>query len=109
MPLGPSRLGQMRCWNLRWKVVWRLVDLGLFVLAARWFAAVPFPRAWPAPVVAAFRPCGPALSSESWRYAGSLYCYQPCLCVSILRVWYVQDLEGLVDALLGSCDGVHEG
>ena len=30
------------------------------------------------------------------------FCFQPCLCDSILCVWYVQDLEGLVDALLVS-------
>ena len=49
-----------------------MVDLGLSVLAARWFAAVPFPHASPASVVAAFRPCGPALSPESWRHPGFL-------------------------------------
>ena len=78
-------------------------DLGLFVLAARWFAAFPFLFASPASVVAAFRPCGPALSPESWRHPGYFSsCFQPCLCDAILCVWYVQDLEGLVDALLGT-------
>ena len=81
-----------------------MVDLGLSVLAARWFAAVPFPRASLAPVVAAFRPYGLALSLESWRHPGSLYCFQPCLCVSISCVWDVQDLEGLVDALLATSE-----
>ena len=79
-----------------------MVDFGLSVLAARWFAAVPFPRASPASVVPAFRPCGPALSPESWRHPGYLYCFQPCSCVSISCVRDVQDLEGLVDALLAT-------
>ena len=80
-----------------------MVDLGLFVLAARWFAAFPFLFASPASVVAAFRPCGPALSPESWRHPGYFSsCFQPCLCDAITCVWYVQDLEGLVDALLGT-------
>ena len=80
-----------------------MVDLGLSVLVARWFAAVPFPRASLASVVAAFGPCGPAFSLESWRHPGYFSsCFQPCFCVAISCVWDVQDLEGLVDALLGT-------
>ena len=78
-----------------------MVDLGLFVLAARWFAAFPFLFASPASVVAAFRPCGPALSPESWRHPGYFsYCFQPCVCDWFSCVWSMQDLEGLGDALL---------
>ena len=73
-----------------------MVDLGLFVLAARPSAAFPFLFASPASVVAAFRPCGPALSPESWRHPGYFsYCFQPCVCD-----WRMQDHEGLGDALL---------
>ena len=69
------------------------------MLAARWSVAFPFLFSSPASVVAAFRPCGPALSPELWRHPGYFSsCFQPCLC----DVWYVQDLEGLVDALLGT-------
>ena len=75
-----SDLGQLRCWNLRWKVggfealpviqpsgsdveisvdpstqCGFMVDWGLFVLAARWSAAFPFLFASPASVTAAFR------------------------------------------------------
>ena len=51
-----------------------MVDWGLFVLAARWSAAFPFLFASPASVVAAFRPCGLALSPESWRHPGYFSC-----------------------------------
>ena len=61
-----------------------MVDWGLFVLAARWSAAFPFLFASPASVVAAFRPCGPALSPESWRHPGYFsYCCQPCVIGSL--------------------------
>ncbi len=50
-----------------------LVDGGLFVLAACWPAA--FSCVSLAIVVAAFLPCGAALSPESWRHPG--YCSQP--------------------------------
>ena len=77
-----------------------MVHWGLFVLAARWSAAFPFLFASPA-VVAAFRPCGPALSPESWSHPGYLsYCFQPCVCDCFSCVWSLQDLEGLGDALL---------
>ena len=80
-----------------------MVDWGLFVLAARWSAAFPFLFASPASVVAAFCPCGPALSPESWRHPGYFsYCFQPCVCDGFSCVWRMQDLEGLGDALLGT-------
>ena len=51
--------------------------------------------------LAAFRPCGPALSPESWRHPGYFsYCFQPCVCDWFSCVWSLQDLEGLGDALL---------
>ena len=78
-----------------------MVDLGLFVLAARPSAAFPFLFASPASCVAAFRPCGLALSPESWRHLGCFsYCFQPCVCDWFSCVWRMQDLEGLGDALL---------
>ena len=80
-----------------------MVDWGLFVLAARWSAAFPFLFASPASVVAAFRPCGPAFSPESWRHPGYFsYCFQPCVCDWFSCVWSLQDLEGLGDALLAT-------
>ena len=69
-----------------------MVDWDLFVLAARWSAAFPFLFASPASVVAAFRPCGPALSPESWRHPGYFsYCFQPCVCDGFSCVWRMQD------------------
>ena len=56
-----------------------MVDWGLFVLAARWFAA--FPSATPAFVVAASGSCGLALLG-SWLYPGT--CFQPCL-------WFIRE------------------
>ena len=80
-----------------------MVDWGLFVLAARWSAAFPFVFALPASVVAAFRPCGPAFSPESWRHPGYFSsCFQPCVCDWFSCVWSLQDLEGLGDALLAT-------
>ena len=80
-----------------------MVDWGLFVLAARWSAAFPFLFASPASVVAAFRPCGPALSPESWRLPGYFsYCFQPCVCDGFSCVWRMQGLYCLGDALLGT-------
>ena len=77
-----------------------MVDWGLFVLAARWSAAFPFPCASLASVVAAFRPCGLALSPVSWRHPGYFsYCFQPCVCVWFSCEWDFQDLDGLGDAL----------
>ena len=80
-----------------------MVDWGLFVLVARWSAAFPFLFASLASVVAAFRPCGAALSPESLRHPGYFsYCFQPCVFDWFSCVWRVQDLEGLGDALLGT-------
>ena len=80
-----------------------MVDWCLLVLAARWSAAFPFLFASPVSVVAAFCPCGPALSPESWRHSGYFsYCFQPCVCDGFSCVWRMQDLEGLGDALLGT-------
>ena len=56
-----------------------MVDRGLFVLAARWFAA--FPSASLALVVAASLSCGPALL-VSWLCPGT--CFQPCL-------WFIRE------------------
>ena len=66
-----------------------MVDWGLFVLAARWFAA--FLSASPASVVAASRSCGSALL-VSWLCSGT--CFQPCLWFIRQRI-DVADLEGL--------------
>ena len=61
-----------------------LVDWGLFLPVARLFAAS-------SSASFAFRPCGLALSPESWRHPR--YCFQPwMLCHCFLSKWDVQDL-----------------